>query len=176
MPVVLPHGSHLLPAQHPVATRLVVPEHLQPRESWCSNRRGIAPALRLRPFFPRGSRRMLVRSNRRAIQNHVLQVRVLKRLEHPLPYTAFRQAIKALIHGVPGAKSLRQITPRRTRSRHPNNGVNEQTVILCRGSLAPFSARQQWFKLLPLGSGQFITSCRQHPCHPFSWGLECRKS
>jgi hypothetical protein len=29
---------------------------------------------------------------------------------------------------------------------------------------------------LPLLIRKFIASCRRHPCHPFSWGLECLRS
>ena len=111
MPAIPHHVSHPPPAQAPVATPRAAPECPRPRESWCSNRRGIGPKLPLRPFFSHGSRRMLVCPDRRAIQHQTLQVRISKGLEHPLPNAAFRPAIESLKHGIPVAKTLRQVAP-----------------------------------------------------------------
>ncbi len=170
MPAILHHVSHPLPVQDPVATRLAAPERLRPNESWCSNRRGIGPELPLRPFFSHGPRRVLVCPDRRAIQHQALQIRVSKRSEHLLPNASFCPAIKSLKHGVPVAKTLRQVAPGRTCSRHPNDGVHKQTVVFRMGSWAPFPAWQQRFNLSPLHIRKFIASCCWHPCHPFYWG------
>jgi len=87
------------------------------------------------PFFPS---RMLVRPDDGRVDHDVFEVRVVgHRHEQPVPNAILRPARKANEHTVPVSKNFWKITPRRTRSRQPENGFDKQPVV---GSAPPWIA------------------------------------
>jgi hypothetical protein len=70
--------------------------------------------------------------------------------QHLVQHTHLDPAIVAPLHRVVVAKLLRQVTPAPTRTRHPQQGIEEPPVIGARPALALAPARHKILDSLPL--------------------------
>src|SRR5450432_1774714 len=95
----------------------------------CSSvRLGNAPAPDPRPPFSGGC--LLMRAHDGAIEHQVTAVAILRqRREDPLPHPDVRPPAEALVHRLPSAIALRQVTPVCARPKHPQTTVYEQSVV-----------------------------------------------
>ena len=108
---------------------------------------------------------MLVRPDRRAIQNEPFQIGVLEGLEDPLPDPFFGPAIVPLPDGAPLAKAFGQIAPRGTGLADPKNGINEETVILGGYAGVAGLAGEEILDAIPVFILNLVAAQRQR-----SWG------
>src|SRR5437660_757205 len=106
------------------------------------------------PFCPC---RMLMGTNNGAIDTVFLPIDsscsitlLLQRFQDALPYSGFDPPIKSARDGAPRAIVLREISPRRSRSQDPQDGVEDVTMILCWTTYFWLLRRQQGSQLLPL--------------------------
>src|SRR5579872_2779935 len=111
------------------------------------------------PFCPR---RVLMSANDRAINAVLLPINLafgigllLQRFQHPLPYSCLHPSIKAVGDRLPRPISLRQVSPRRSRSHNPENPIQNQSMIVCWTTHRWFLRWQQGSQLLPLLIRQF---------------------
>ncbi len=73
---------------------------------------------------------MLVRPDDGRVDHDVFEVRVVgHRHEQPVPNAILRPARKTNEHTVPVSENFWKITPRRTRSRQPENGFDKQPIV-----------------------------------------------
>ncbi len=98
-----------------------------------------------------------MRSNNRAIDGVLLPINLafgisllLERFEHSLPHASFDPAVEAACHGTPRPISLWQVSPGRTGSHDPEDGIEDQAMILGWTSDFWFLWWQQRSQLLPL--------------------------
>jgi hypothetical protein len=96
------------------------------------------------------ARCMLVGSNDRAIDvmNRPVDLAIgigllLHRLKETLPETGFSPAIEAAGHGAPSPLALRQITPRGTGTQHPQDAVEDASMIRSGSTRLRFLRRKQ---------------------------------
>src|SRR3954465_14942320 len=75
---------------------------------------------------------MLVRPDDGAVEDYPLQVGVLERLEDTLPDPLLAPAVAPLLDRVPLAEPLGQVAPRGPGLADPEDGVDEQAVLLGR--------------------------------------------
>lgn len=69
-----------------------------------------------------------MRSQNRRVEHQFLQVLGADFVKDPLPDISFSPAVEALEGGIPGAKTLRQIAPRGTGAKHPNDRVTKRRL------------------------------------------------
>lgn len=83
------------------------------------------------PFFGR-TRRMLVSTNNGAVDERLLEIRILRQMsEDAMPYASPRPTGKALIDAVPRTDLPGKIAPRATGAGNPQHRLDEQLVVGC---------------------------------------------
>lgn len=114
------------------------------------------------PFCPGG---MLMGTTDRTIDTVLLPVNptfgiglLLEGFEHPLPHASFDPSIEAAGHRAPWPIPLWQVSPRRPGSHNPQDGIEDQTMILCWTTHFWLLRWQQGSQLLPLLIRQFSSS------------------
>src|SRR5262249_39979885 len=79
-----------------------------------------------------------------------LQVLVLEGAEELAPDALVRPAAEASEDGVPVAEAVGQVAPRRAGLGDPQDGIDEQAVVLCGHAGVALLAPQQVFDALPV--------------------------
>ena len=94
--------------------------------------------------------------DQRRIDEDVFEIWVRRQvLENPLPHALFRPPPEARVDGVPFAKRVRQIAPRRTRPSHPQHSFYEQTIVVSVASWITDLPWQLRCDPFPLGVAQY---------------------
>jgi hypothetical protein len=106
------------------------------------------------PFSGRG---LLVGTNQRSIEHEVFVLAVFgKNVEYAFPDAALGPSGEAGVDAFPFAISLRQVMPVRARAQHPQDTVDEETIVLGGAAGIARLAREQAFDPSPLCLGQFV--------------------
>src|SRR5262245_64915338 len=100
-------------------------------------------------FFSPGGVRVGADDGR--VEDEPLQVGVLEGLEDPLPGALPRPAVEAPPHGVPLAEAFGQITPGRARLGDPQDGVEDQAIVLGGPAGLAGASGQQVLDPFPIG-------------------------
>ena len=88
---------------------------------------------------------MLMDPDQRRVDEDIFEVWILRQaLENPLPHALLRPPPEARVYGVPFAKFVRQIAPRRTCARHPQHPFHKQTIVVSAASWITNLTRQFW--------------------------------
>jgi hypothetical protein len=96
-------------------------------------------------------------ANDGAVEHQILVVAVgCQGGEHPLPYAGVAPAAEPPMHRLPAAVALRQVTPVRAGSQHPQTAIHEQLIIRSRPARITGLAWQQRRNLRPLPIAQLI--------------------
>ena len=99
---------------------------------------------------------MLMDPDQRRIDEDVFEIWTLGQvLENPLPHVLLRPPPEACVDGVPFAKFVRQIAPRRTCPNHPQHPLHKPTIVVSAASRItdlPWHFRCNPF---PLGVAQY---------------------
>ena len=120
----------------------MTPSLLPARGPWYSTHPASARARDHRFFGHTGG--MLVGANDGAVDEHFLEIRVLRQLrEESMPNTSARPACEALIGTIPRTKLGRQVSPRATRTSNPQHRLNEPSIVRRCASRISGLARQQ---------------------------------
>jgi hypothetical protein len=77
-------------------------------------------------------------------------------LEEPLPDTSLRPPVEPVVHGLPGAESLRQVSPRDTGPDSPDDCVDEVTVAAL--GARPWARGEKVFDSQPLSITQLMSA------------------
>ena len=93
-------------------------------------------------------------------------VRLRHGIHQPVPDTGFSPAVKAIVGRRVGTVALGQVSPRGTRSQHPEDAVHHPPVIFALGAGTPL--RQNRFDNAPLK----ITQVVPHDSSSAVWELE----
>ena len=109
-----------------------LPAHRRSPRSSSSGRRAICDRLISSPFCAGA---MLMDPHQRRIDEDVFEIRIPGQvLENPLPHVLLRPPPEARVDGVPFAKFVRQIAPRRTCPSHPQHPFHKQTIVVSAAS------------------------------------------
>jgi hypothetical protein len=110
----------------------------------------------VRPAFGAGP--VLVHPDDGAIDNHVLEVRVVRQgLEDPIEHASLDPSAKALKDRVPVPESLGKVAPRRPDPHNPENRFDEKPVVRPRAARIPDFSRNKRRDPLPLIITQYPT-------------------
>ena len=116
---------------------------------WIAPEPGFGP-----PFSGRG---LLVGTNQRSIEHEVFVFAVFgKNVEYAFPDAALGPSGEAGVDAFPFAISLRQVMPVRARAQHPQDTVDEETIVLGGAAGIARLAREQVFDPSPLCLGQSV--------------------
>ncbi len=98
---------------------------------------------------------MAMHPDDRGIDHRVFHVRLVRnRVEHALEYIRLHLVAEPLEYGVPVAKQIRQITPRATGPRNPQDSFREQTSVPAGSTWIRRLAEAERCHFLPLGVRQ----------------------
>lgn len=150
--------DYRLPAQPSGESGQAYPSHRRAHESWYSIRHASARS----PghlFFGRATS-MLVSTHNCTVDEDLFKVRVARKLgEYRMPYACHRPPCKAFVHAIPRSKIRRQITPWAASTRHPQHGLDKQSIVPCGPARVSELARQQ-------GGDLFVLVITEHqPWH-----------
>src|SRR5262245_38509515 len=116
---------------------------------WIAPEPGFGP-----PFSGRG---LLVGTNQRGVEHEVFVLAVFgENVEDAFPDAALGPAGEAGVDALPFSVSLQQIMPVRARAQHPQDTVDEQTIVLGSAARIAGLAREQAFDPPPLCVGQLV--------------------
>jgi hypothetical protein len=85
---------------------------------------------------------------------------VNQELRKPFPYPAVAPAKKPSMCVAPSTIVRRKITPGRSCTHNPENGIYEKTVVFPDSAPTPGTSRQMWLYLLPCLIGNIMPSVR----------------
>jgi hypothetical protein len=98
-----------------------------------------------------------VGTNQSGIEHQILVVGIACEIfKNPLPHAAFRPPREPFVDALPVAIPLRQIAPASAGAQHPQNTVDEQTIVAAGASRITRLARKQGGDPPPLDIGQFV--------------------
>src|SRR5271157_2079211 len=101
---------------------------------------------------------MLMGANYSGIQEQNAQVGILQLLHDGLEHAILAPAIEALKDAVPVAEALGQVTPGSAGLGQPQDGVDEQAIVLGRPTGVAFLARQEFLDGVPLSVRNLMAS------------------
>ena len=94
---------------------------------------------------------MLMSAHDGGVDHHVFVVVIARQqLENALENAALRPPAEALVHDLPVAETLGQITPGNARSISVKNGFDEQPIVRRRAADMAFTAGQKILDPIPL--------------------------
>jgi hypothetical protein len=94
---------------------------------------------------------MLMHTDDRTVEKNFFKICVFGQLgKDPLPDLAAFPPCKPLVDAVPQTELFRQVAPGRSRPCHPQDGVDEQTIVGGGPSAVAWFAREQVLNPIPL--------------------------
>src|SRR3954447_2265760 len=112
---------------------------------------------------------MLVRSDHGAVDDHPLQVGVLQFLEDPLPHPLLGPPVEPLPDRTPRPEPLGQVAPRGPGLGDPEDGVDEEAVVLGGDAGVAGLAGEHVLDAYPVLVLDLMAAHGGHSCRETSW-------